>query len=221
MPRRDFRHCSAEEVGTVETQEACCVLIQRFVPKEELRDLLRNEEYYDEVVTRLKAVGLELVDSPYCSYYGVRFQKHMAVLDQAFSDWNTDGVKGGRELGRLAKAVLALLWGLLIAPQISGQSEGSEADGGTSGVHTVTLQMLYENYKGKGVRKQALKNVLTRLRNLQFISAVKKDTYCAGPGLYIYLDHREMYATLQSAVIRHKVSQLRERVQHKEGATDG
>lgn len=180
-------------------QEISLLLMRGFIPKEKFKVLELDDALREEVVKKLHDVGLEFINNPHTDYYGVRPLSHIASFDDIIEEWDIQ-VPKTFNLKISSKGLLAVLWGLLVFPMLEGTGKT---------VPAVTFEQLYQNFKDN-FNRTSLKGILTQLTRHKFIESVESK-YQAGPGLFIYIDHDEMYRRFVESVIRFKVARIRER----------
>lgn len=181
------------------------LLALRFLPREdkEVRRLLVDAAFRDEVEQRLAASGLRLLAHPYAAHVGVALTRECesAVFEQNDA-WQSNNLG----LPKDAVALLVILWALIILPkrerQLSGevmqqedQSEMFEAVKLTPLAHEasrgIAENVLLEDYGKLLGGKARLQFALPQLSRLGFIERKNKVIH-EGPLLDLTFDYAEM-----------------------------
>lgn len=182
------------------------LLALRYLPREdaEIRRLLIDSSFRDEVEQRLAASGLRLLAQPFAAFVGVALTRECesAVFEQN-DTWQASNIG----LPKDAVALLIILWALIILPkrerQLTGETEQQE-----------TQNELFENVKltplaheaSRGIPENALLEdygkllggkariqqfALPQLSRLGFIERKNKVIH-EGPLLDLAFDYAEM-----------------------------
>lgn len=182
------------------------LLALRYLPREdaEIRRLLIDSSFRDEVEQRLAASGLRLLAQPFAAFVGIALTRECesAVFEQN-DTWQASNIG----LPKDAVALLIILWALIILPkrerQLTGETEQQE-----------TQNELFENVKltplaheaSRGIPENALLEdygkllggkariqqfALPQLSRLGFIERKNKVIH-EGPLLDLAFDYAEM-----------------------------
>jgi hypothetical protein len=182
------------------------LLALRYLPREdaEVRRLLIDGSFRDEVEQRLAASGLRLLAQPFAAHVGVALTRECesAVFEQN-DTWQASNVG----LPKDAVALLVILWALIILPkrerQLSGEAAQQEAQSElfesvklTPLAHEasrgIAENVLLEDYsKLLGGRARIQQFALPQLSRLGFIERKNKVIY-EGPLLDLAFDYAEM-----------------------------
>lgn len=103
-------------------QIAVLLIAQRYLPRREIKDMLLDEELYNEVNRILNAVGLEIVTHIYSDYVSVKVVKDMEETVFASEDKNKYTASNAN-LSRGARALLVVIWAKIILPKRQMQIE--------------------------------------------------------------------------------------------------
>lgn len=182
------------------------LLALRYLPREdaEVRRLLVDAGFRDEVEQRLAASGLRLLAHPFAAHVGVALTRECesAVFEQN-SAWQASNIGLPKDYA----ALLVILWALIILPkrerQLSGEAAQGEAQSelfesvkltplaheASRGIaESVLLEDYGELLGGKGRLQQF---ALPQLSRLGFIER-KNKTIHEGPLLDLAFDYAEM-----------------------------
>lgn len=182
------------------------LLAQRYLPREdaEVRRLLVDSSFRDEVEQRLLTCGLRLLAQPFAAHVGIALTRdtESAVFEQN-DTWQATNIG----LPKDAVALLVILWALIILPkrerQLSGeaaqqdaQSEMFETVKLTPQAHEasrgIAVNVLLEDYgKLLGSRVRIQQFALPQLSRLGFIELRNKVIH-EGPLLDLAFDYAEM-----------------------------
>lgn len=182
------------------------LLAQRYLPREdtEIRRLLVDSSFHDEVEQRLAACGLRLLAQPFAAHVSVALLRETegAVFEQNDS-WQASNIG----LPRDAVALLVILWALIILPKRERQlsSEAAQQDAQSEMFENVRLtplaheasrgiavNVLLEDYgKLLGGRVRIQQFALPQLSRLGFIDLRNKVIH-EGPLLDLAFDYAEM-----------------------------
>lgn len=100
-------------------EEICSrLLIDRWLPKRNYRDLLLDDELRSVVSRRLSGVGLQLVESFTSDFFAVRLKRE--VESDISLDWATNA-----RMPRGSVALLVILWAKLVLPKRIASSEAN------------------------------------------------------------------------------------------------
>lgn len=180
------------------------LLALRFLPREdaEVRRLLVDAGFRDEVEQRLAASGLRLLAHPFAAHVGVALKRECegAVFEQNDA-WQASNIA----LPKDAVALLVILWALIILPkrerQLGGeaqqeaQSEMFDTVKLTPAAHEasrgISQSVLLEDYGKLLGGKTRVQFVLPQLSRLGFIELKNKMIH-EGPLLDLAFDYAEM-----------------------------
>jgi len=197
-------------------EEICSrLLIERYLPKRNFRDLLLDEELRAIVARRLGGVGLQLVESFTSDWFAVRLKREVEN-DIAFT-WATNArLPGG------AVALLVILWAKLVLPkriaiseanmQRQLQTAAAAARGETlpppaapstpetAAVNSVSRDALYAEF-GRKFGKTAFARYLGQLKSLGFVREDRNGKLTEGPLLDLAVDGVQMAQKLRDSVL--------------------
>ena len=181
------------------------LLALRYLPREdkEVRRLLVDASFRDEVDQRLAASGLRLLAHPFSAYVGVALTRE---CESAVFEQNDAWQSSNLGLPKDAVALLVILWALIILPkrerQLSGEAAQKEEQ--TEMFETVKLtplaheasrgisqSVLLEDYGKLLGGKTRVQFVLPQLSRLGFIELKNKMIH-EGPLLDLAFDYAEM-----------------------------
>jgi len=182
------------------------LLAQRYLPREdtEIRRLLVDSSFHDEVEQRLAACGLRLLAQPFAAHVSVALLRETegAVFEQN-DTWQASNIG----LPKDAVALLVILWALIILPKRERQlsSEAAQQDAQSEMFENVKLtplaheasrgiavNVLLEDYgKLLGGRVRIQQFALPQLSRLGFIDLRNKVIH-EGPLLDLAFDYAEM-----------------------------
>jgi len=165
------------------------LLALRFLPRDdaEVRRLLVDASFRDEVDARLAASGLRLLAQPFASHVSVALaREHEAAVFEQNDAWQASNIG----LPRDAAALLVILWALIVLPKRERQlaSEATQTDTQNEVFETVKLtpaaheasrgipeNVLLEDYgKLLGGRARLQQFALPQLSRLGFIERRNK-----------------------------------------------
>ena len=181
------------------------LLALRFLPREdaEIRRLLIDSSFRDEVEQRLAASGLRLLAHPFAAHVGIALTRECesAVFEQN-DTWQASNIG----LSKDAVALLVILWALIILPKRERQLTGEAAQ-------QETQSELFENVKLTSLAHEASRGIpqtvlledygkllggktrisfsLPQLARLGFIE-LKNKVIHEGPLLDLAFDYAEM-----------------------------
>ena len=181
------------------------LLALRYLPREdkEVRRLLVDASFRDEVDQRLAASGLRLLAHPFSAYVGVALTRE---CESAVFEQNDAWQSSNLGLPKDAVALLVIIWALIILPkrerQLSGEAAQKEEQ--TEMFETVKLtplaheasrgisqSVLLEDYGKLLGGKTRVQFVLPQLSRLGFIELKNKMIH-EGPLLDLAFDYAEM-----------------------------
>ncbi|MBN8763518.1 MAG: hypothetical protein BGP20_12425 [Thiobacillus sp. 63-78] len=181
------------------------LLALRFLPRDdaEVRRLLVDASFRDEVDARLAASGLRLLAQPFASHVSVALaREHEAAVFEQNDAWQASNIG----LPRDAAALLVILWALIVLPKRERQlaSEATQTDTQNELFETVKLtpaaheasrgipeNVLLEDYgKLLGGRARLQQFALPQLSRLGFIERRNKVIH-EGPLLDLAFDYAE------------------------------
>jgi hypothetical protein len=182
------------------------LLAQRYLPREdaEVRRLLVDSSFCDEVEQRLSACGLRLLAQPFAAHVSIALlrEAESTVFEQN-DTWQATNIG----LPKDAVALLVILWALIILPKRERQlsSEAAQQEAQSELFETVKLtpmaheasrgiavNVLLEDYgKLLGSRVRIQQFALPQLSRLGFIELRNKVIH-EGPLLDLAFDYAEM-----------------------------
>jgi len=181
------------------------LLALRFLPRDdaEVRRLLVDASFRDEVDARLGASGLRLLAQPFASHVSVALaREHEAAVFEQNDAWQASNIG----LPKDAAALLVIVWALIILPKRERQlaSEAAQTDAQNELFETVKLtpaaheasrgipeNVLLEDYgKLLGGRARLQQFALPQLSRLGFIERRNKVIH-EGPLLDLAFDYAE------------------------------
>lgn len=181
------------------------LLALRYLPREdaEIRRLLIDSSFRDEVDQRLAASGLRLLAQPFAAHVGVALTRECenAVFEQN-DTWQASNIG----LPKDAVALLVILWALIILPKRERQLAGEAAHGEvqselfenvklTPAAHDasrgIPQNVLLEDYGKLLGGKTRISFSLPQLTRLGFIE-LKNKVIHEGPLLDLAFDYAEM-----------------------------
>ena len=182
------------------------LLALRYLPREdaEIRRLLIDSSFRDEVEQRLAASGLRLLAQPFAAFVGIALTRECesAVFEQN-DTWQASNIG----LPKDAVALLVILWALIILPkrerQLTGETEQQETQSELFGNVKLTPlaheasrgipeNVLLEDYgKLLGGKARIQQFALPQLSRLGFIERKNKVIH-EGPLLDLAFDYAEM-----------------------------
>jgi hypothetical protein len=181
------------------------LLAQRYLPREdgEIRRLLVDAGFRDEVEQRLAACGLRLLAQPFATHAAVALNRdsESAVFEQN-ETWQASNIG----LPKDAVALLVILWALIILPkrerQLAGEAAQQEAQSEMFETVKLTPQaheasrgiaenVLLEDYGKLLGGKARIQFALPQLSRLGFIERKNKVIH-EGPLLDLAFDYAEM-----------------------------
>lgn len=181
------------------------LLALRYLPREdaEIRRLLIDSSFRDEVEQRLAASGLRLLAQPFAAYVGIALTRECesAVFEQS-DTWQSSNIG----LPKDAVALLVILWALIILPkrerQLTGEAAQQETQSELFGNVKLTplaheasrgipQNVLLEDYGKLLGGKTRISFSLPQLTRLGFIE-LKNKVIHEGPLLDLAFDYAEM-----------------------------
>ena len=181
------------------------LLALRYLPREdaEIRRLLVDAGFRDEVEQRLAASGLRLLAHPFAAHVGIALARECesAVFEQN-DTWQASNIG----LPKDAVALLVILWALIILPKRERQLTGAATQGETQSelfesvkltpaAHDasrgISQNVLLEDYGKLLGGKTRIQFVLPQLSRLGFIE-LKNKVIHEGPLLDLAFDYAEM-----------------------------
>jgi hypothetical protein len=181
------------------------LLALRYLPREdaEIRRLLIDSSFRDEVEQRLTASGLRLLAQPFAAHVGIALTRECesAVFEQN-DTWQASNIG----LPKDAVALLVILWALIILPkrerQLTGEAAQQETQSELFGSMKLTplaheasrgipQNVLLEDYGKLLGGKTRISFSLPQLTRLGFIE-LKNKVIHEGPLLDLAFDYAEM-----------------------------
>lgn len=181
------------------------LLALRYLPREdaEVRRLLVDAGFHDEVEQRLAATGLRLLAQPFAAHVGIALTRE---CESAVFEQNDAWQASSMGLPKDAVALLVILWALIILPKRERQMSGEAAPGevqselfenvkltsaALDASRGIPENLLLEDY-GKLLGGKARVNfALPQLSRLGFIERKNKVIH-EGPLLDLAFDYAEM-----------------------------
>lgn len=185
-------------------QEICSRLMMRpYLPKNDFKDLVVNEDLRRDVEGRLRSVGLILVDNYYSKYFAVRLADE--IERDASLSWATNF-----GLEKPAIALLVVLWAKLVFPKRVAQERrekpGKErplfpASEPVPELELSTSEVTLRAELGKKCGGAKLPMYLGQLRRLGFIEYSRFDHITEGPLLDLLIDGQQMAVKLKNSAL--------------------
>jgi len=190
--------------GRSRAQEICSRLMMKpWIVKSDFKELVVDEDLRREVETRLKAVGLQLVDNFYSKYFAVRLADE--IERDASLSWATNF-----GLEKPAVALLVVLWAKLVFPKRVAQ-ERREQPGNVRAlfpaaepvpdVQLSTSESTLRAELGRKCGGAKLQVYLGQLRRLGFIEYSRFDHIVEGPLLDLLVDGQAMAIKLKNSAL--------------------
>ncbi len=181
------------------------LLALRFVPREdaEIRRLLIDSSFRDEVEQRLAASGLRLLAQPFAAHVGIALTRD---CESAVFEQNDTWQASNTGLPKDAVALLVILWALIILPkrerQLSGEAAQQETQSelfanvkltplALEASRGIPQNVLLEDYGKLLGGKTRISFSLPQLARLGFIELRNKVIH-EGPLLDLAFDYAEM-----------------------------
>lgn len=186
-------------------QEICSRLMMKsYIPKSDFKDLVVNEDLRRDVETRLRTVGLLLVDNYYSKHFAVRLADEIE-RDSSIS-WAANF-----HLEKPAIALLVVLWAKLVFPKRAAQ-ERRETPGdnvkplfpGQAPVPEIDISTSEATLRAELGRKcggAKMPIYLGQLRRLGFIEYSRLDRIVEGPLLDLLIDGPQMAIKLKNSTL--------------------
>ncbi|MBI3903225.1 MAG: hypothetical protein HY306_09865 [Nitrosomonadales bacterium] len=181
------------------------LLAMRYLPREdaEIRRLLVDGSFREDVEQRLAACGLRLLAQPFAAHVGIALlrETESAVFEQ-HDTWQASNIG----LPKDALGLLVILWALIILPkrerQLAGEAAREEAQSEmfetvklTPLAHEasrgIPVSVVLEDYGNLLGKKGRVEINLSRLSNLDFID-LKNKVIHEGPLLDLAFDYADM-----------------------------
>jgi hypothetical protein len=187
------------------SQEICSrLMIKPYIPKADYKDLVVNEELRRDVESRLRGVGLILVDNYYSKYFAVRLADEIE-RNTALS-WATNF-----NLEKPAIALMVVLWAKLVFPKRIAQ-ERRETPGDNvkplfpanepiPDIELSTSEAALRAELGRKCGGAKLPMYLGQLRRLGFIEYSRQDHITEGPLLDLLIDGQQMAIKLKNSTL--------------------
>jgi hypothetical protein len=192
-------------LGKSRAQEICSRLMMKpFIPKSEFKDLVVNEDLRRDVETRLRTVGLLLVDNYYSKYFAVRLADE--IERDASLTWAANF-----HLEKPAIALLVVLWAKLVFPKRSAQERREHpgqnvqplfpGQGPLPEIELSTSEAALRAELGRKCGGAKLPIYLGQLRRLGFIEYSRLDRIVEGPLLDLLIDGPSMATKLKNSTL--------------------
>lgn len=179
------------------------LLIDKWIPKKNCRDLLLDDDLRAMVGRRLDGVGLELVESFTSDYFAVRLRRDVEADIRL--DWATNG-----RLPRGAVALLVIVWAKLVLPKRIASTEaalrrqliesGEAVPPVQEGPVELPRDTLYAEF-GRKFGKTAFARYLGQLKTAGFVREDRKGNLHEGPLLDLLVDGLQMAQKLRDSVL--------------------
>ena len=172
------------------------LLARRVVARNHFPDLMDEPLLVEEITRRLADVGMQYVDRTGIPFVGV-------VIRDAYV---AEQVPREMGINQRSLALLMRMWLLLVAPYIYTRFEPPPDIGKV----TVTETTLQNELRGNW-NKTLLRMNLGVLRKNKFIETVRgqDETYCAGPMLWLAVDHDALCQQLRKEGVQVAVERYR------------
>lgn len=162
-------------------QAATLLIVKRFLPKKDLRDMFLDDDLMNSVSERLNAVGLELAINVYSNYVSIKALK--STEEDAFKVDENRWSASSHSMSKGALALLTILWAKIILPKRQMQIERrSPEDNGQSAMWPDSREIpkdesmiiiqekaLLADFGDKFKPKQQFSRYLSELARLDFI----------------------------------------------------
>jgi hypothetical protein len=186
-------------------QEICSrLMIKPYIPKNDFKDLVVNEDLRRDVEARLRTVGLVLVDNFYSKYFAVRLADEIE-RDAALS-WATNF-----GLEKPAVALLVVLWAKLVFPKRVAQERREQPGDNVKpmfpqnepipDIELVTSEAALRAELGKKCGGAKLPIYLGQLKRHGFIEYSRMDHITEGPLLDLLVDGAQMAIKLKNSAL--------------------
>jgi hypothetical protein len=191
--------------GRTRAQEICSrFMIRPYVPKSDFKDLVVNEELRRDVETRLRTVGLLLVDNYYSKYFAVR------LADEIERD-STLSWSANFPLEKPAVALLVVLWAKLVFPKRTAQERREQpgdnvralfpGTGPAAEAEQFTSEAALRAELGKKCGGAKMPIYLGQLRRMGFIDYTRLEHIVEGPLLDLLIDGQQMAIKLKNSAL--------------------
>lgn len=183
-------------------EELCSrLLIERWVPKRNARDLLIDDDLRAAVQRRLGQVGLELVESFTSDWFAVRLKR--AIESDIAFDWASNA-----RLPRGSIALLVVLWAKLVLPkrlEPADKAAAAEPNAPANAppaaeILTVSRDQLYAEF-GRKFGKTAFARYVGQLKSAGFVREDRAGNLREGPLLDLLIDGVQMAQKLRDSVL--------------------
>jgi hypothetical protein len=186
-------------------QEICSrLMIKPYIPKNDFKDLVVNEDLRRDVESRLRMVGLILVDNYYSKFFAVRLADE--IERDASLSWATNF-----NLEKPAIALLVVLWAKLVFPKRIAQ-ERRETPGDNvrpmfpasepiPEIELSTSEAALRAELGKKAGGAKLPIYLGQLKRHGFLSYSRMDHITEGPLLDLLIDGHQMAIKLKNSTL--------------------
>lgn len=189
-------------------QEICSrLMIRPYIPKADFKDLVVDENLRRDVETRLRAVGLVLVDNYYSKFFAVRLADE--IERDASLSWAANF-----HLEKPAIALLVVLWSKLVFPKRAAQERhetpgdnvrplfpGSQPPPADADIEQYTSEAALRAELGKKCGGAKLPIYLGQLRRMGFIEYSRLDHITEGPLLDLLIDGPQMAIKLKNSAL--------------------
>ncbi len=185
---------------------AARLIAMQWLPRkdEQVARLITDEIFREDVLARLKACGLCLLENPFAENVAIGLDESST---QAVMGRDTSYLSNTFSLKQDAIALLVILWALLIIPKRQKQLDASAENDDTEQLEfypspklvsqeeidrpAVKLSALISDFGGKLGKKQRININLGQLKRLGFVSQ-HKELITEGPLLDLAFDYKHM-----------------------------
>jgi hypothetical protein len=186
-------------------QEICSRLMMKpYIPKNDFKDLVVNEDLRRDVEARLRQVGLVLVDNYYSKYFAVRLADE--IERDASLSWSTNF-----NLEKPAVALLVVLWAKLVFPKRIAQERREQPGDNVRplfpshepipDIELSTSEAALRAELGKKCGGAKLPMYLGQLKKLGFIEYGRTEHITEGPLLDLLVDGHQMAIKLKNSAL--------------------
>jgi hypothetical protein len=186
-------------------QEICSRLMMKpYIPKADYKDLVVDEAVRAEVESRLRSVGLTLVDNYYSKYFAVRLTDE--IERDATLTWAANF-----HLEKPAIALLVVLWAKLVFPKRIAQERREQPGDNVRPlfpqnepipeIQLSTSEAALRAELGRKCGGSKLPIYLGQLRRLGFLEYSRLDNITEGPLLDLLVDGQQMAIKLKNSAL--------------------
>lgn len=193
------------DVPKSRAQEICSRLMMKpYIPKADFKDLVVDDSLRGEVESRLKSVGLALVDNYYSKYFAVRLTDE--IERDATLTWAANF-----HLEKPAIALLVVLWAKLVFPKRIAQERREQPGDNVRplfpqnepvpDIQLSTSEAALRAELGRKCGGSKLPIYLGQLRRLGFLEYSRLDNITEGPLLDLLVDGQQMAIKLKNSAL--------------------